>query len=177
MKHHYIIFLRGVNVGGRATVKMDLLKELLGRKGFEGVSSYINSGNIALQSDLDKPVIQKIFKDILRDQFGIAADLLVKTREEVKEIISKNPFNEETENDNAKRVVVMLSGIVDSKRWNSLKENKSIVENFYPADDLIYIYYNNGIGRSKFTNTLIEKKLGVIATARNWNTILKMSDE
>ena len=38
----------------------------------------------------------------------------------------------------------------------------------------VYIVYPAGIGRSKLTGALIEKKLGTKGTARNWNTILKL---
>ena len=37
-----------------------------------------------------------------------------------------------------------------------------------------YIVYPDGIGRSKLTGALIEKKLGTRGTARNWNTVLKL---
>ena len=39
----------------------------------------------------------------------------------------------------------------------------------------LYIAYPNGIGKSRLTNTLIEKKLGIRGTARNWNTVLKIA--
>ena len=39
-----------------------------------------------------------------------------------------------------------------------------------------YITYPNGIGRSRLTNTLIEKKLGTRGTARNWNTVRKLAE-
>ena len=38
----------------------------------------------------------------------------------------------------------------------------------------VYIHYPDGIGRSKLTNVELEKKLGVVGTARNWNTVTKL---
>ena len=35
--------------------------------------------------------------------------------------------------------------------------------------------YPEGMGKSKLTNALIERKLGVAGTARNWNTVLKLA--
>jgi len=40
----------------------------------------------------------------------------------------------------------------------------------------LYIVYPAGIGRSKLTGTLIERLLETRATARNWNTVLKLAD-
>ena len=39
----------------------------------------------------------------------------------------------------------------------------------------LYIVYPAGIGKSRLTNALIEKKLGIRGTARNWNTVLKIA--
>ncbi len=38
-----------------------------------------------------------------------------------------------------------------------------------------YVVYPDGVGRSKLTMALIEKKLGTRGTARNWNTVLKLA--
>jgi len=174
MKHHYAIFLRGVNVGGKAAVKMDTLKSLLEANGFEDVRSYINSGNLTLKCSSDKAGLRKAITGIILENFNLEVDLIVKSKSELEDIIKNNPFDPETEVDNSKRVVVMLSEAVDKAKIAAFREEKSVVENFYPFDDLIYIYYHNNIGRSKFTINFIERKLKVVATARNWNTLIKM---
>jgi uncharacterized protein (DUF1697 family) len=38
----------------------------------------------------------------------------------------------------------------------------------------VYLYYPNGVGRSKLTNAFLENKLDVAGTARNWNTLKKL---
>jgi uncharacterized protein (DUF1697 family) len=38
-----------------------------------------------------------------------------------------------------------------------------------------YIVYPDGIGRSRLTTALIEKKFGTRGTARNWNTAVKIA--
>ena len=39
----------------------------------------------------------------------------------------------------------------------------------------VYLRYPNGSGRSKLTNSLIEKRLGVRSTARNWNSVQQLA--
>jgi uncharacterized protein (DUF1697 family) len=68
----------------------------------------------------------------------------------------------------------MLSGKMDKNKPSIFRDDKNVTENFYLNDDVLYIYYANGAGKSKFTTSYIEKKLGIIATARNWNTLEKM---
>src|SRR3989304_3778200 len=99
-----------------------------------------------------------------------------KTQKELDEIILNNPFNSKKENDKSKRIVVMLSVNVSEDQASQLKSDVRIVENYYHKDDLLYIYYHDGAGRSKFTTAYIDKKLKVTSTARNWNTMLKMSE-
>lgn len=41
---------------------------------------------------------------------------------------------------------------------------------------VIYLYYSNGMGRSKMTNTVLEKKLDCEATTRNWRTMCKIQE-
>ena len=70
----------------------------------------------------------------------------------------------------------MLSDKVNKSQTAQFRSDEKIVENYYHKDDLLYIYYHDGAGRSKFTTPYIDKKLKVTSTARNWNTMIKMSE-
>jgi uncharacterized protein (DUF1697 family) len=172
----YVVFLRGINVGGNKIVDMNDLKNVLVKNQFENVKTYINSGNIVFQSKNDKNKIKEIITKSIKSRFKISVEMIIKTQKELDEIIIKNPFNNDKENDNLKRMVVMLSDKIDKNKVLQFRNDEKIVENYYFSDDVLYIYYHNGAGRSKFTNIYVEKKLNVISTARNWNTILKMKE-
>lgn len=172
----YVAFLRGINVGGNNIISMNELKNALVKNKFGYVKTYINSGNIVFESALDKGKTKEQFKKIIVKYFKLKIDVTIKTQNELEEIITSNPFNSKKETDNAKRVVVMLSNKVDKELASQIKKDEKIVENYYHNDDLLFIYYHDGAGRSKFTTAYIDKKLKVSSTARNWNTILKMSD-
>jgi len=173
---NYIIFLRGVNVGGHATIKMDNLKNALLEKQYHNVKSYINSGNLVLSTLQDKPILMESVSEIIQSKFNLTIGMIIKTKEELHSIIANDPFDKEKETDNAKKVVAMLSERIDPAKARIFKTEGKIVENYYINGDLLYIYYQLGAGTSKLTNNYIEKKLNVISTARNWNTILKMSE-
>jgi uncharacterized protein (DUF1697 family) len=172
--HTYIVFLRGVNVGGHTLVKMDVLKNALLKNKFENVKTYINSGNIVIESGIDKESVAVLIKNIINEIFGVSIGVIVKTKEELEFIIAKVPFDTEKEADYAKRAVVLLSAFIEPEKITRFKQQNNMDENYYILNDLIYIYYHNGAGRSKFTNAYVEKKLNVTSTARNWNTILKL---
>lgn len=172
----YVVFLRGINVGGNNLINMTDLKNALSKNQFENVRTYINSGNVVFHSNESKNKVKEIFAKTIKAKFSLMIDMIVKTQKELDKIISNNPFDAEKENDNSKRAVVMLSDKVDKEKAVLFRSDRRIAENYYHKDDLLYIYYHDGAGRSKFTNAYIEKKTNVISTARNWNTILKMDE-
>ena len=172
----YVAFLRGINVGGNNIINMNDLKNALTKNKFKNVNTYINSGNIVLESNDDKKKLKELFEKTIVTHFKLKIDVTVKTQKELDEIILNNPFNSKKENDKSKRIVVMLSVNVSEDQASQLKSDVRIVENYYHKDDLLYIYYHDGAGRSKFTTAYIDKKLKVTSTARNWNTILKMNE-
>jgi len=171
----YAVFLRGINVGGKNIINMNDLKSALINKQFENVKSYINSGNIVLKHKGSRQEAAQIIKELIQSQFKLSIEVIVKTEKELGMIIENEPFSEK-ENDNSKKIVVMLSGKIDKEKALTIKDDERIEENFYSMNDLLYIYYHNGAGRSKFTLTYIEKKLNITATGRNWNTIIKMNE-
>jgi uncharacterized protein (DUF1697 family) len=172
----YVVFLRGVNVGGNMILKMDLLKKALLANHFEDVQTYINSGNILLRSKDDKQELKDKINQLIGTRFGLSVGMIIKNRSEMEEIVEKDPFDPVNEADNAKRAVVMLSEKVNDARVSAFVSEVKPEENYYLIGDLLFIYYHQGGGKSKFTNSYIEKKLKVLSTARNWNTILKMKE-
>lgn len=53
----YFVLLRGVNVSGKNIIKMAILKDLLIKNDFKNVTTYIQSGNIILETNLEKEEI------------------------------------------------------------------------------------------------------------------------
>ena|ERR1035438_2972098 len=169
----YVVFLRAVNVGGSGNIKMSELKAALEAHGFENVITYINSGNIILNSKENPAKTRETFKSILVKQFSLNNELILKSQGELENILAYDPYSPD-EDEKSKRLVAMLSGKMDKNKPSIFRDDKNVTENFYLNDDVLYIYYANGAGKSKFTTSYIEKKLGIIATARNWNTLEKM---
>ncbi|MFZ2097307.1 MAG: hypothetical protein WAV05_11790 [Anaerolineales bacterium] len=44
-------------------------------------------------------------------------------------------------------------------------------DEFFPGEQAIYLFCPNGYGKSELSNIFFERKLGVLATTRNWNTV------
>ncbi len=172
----YIIFLKGINVGGHNPVNMANLKKVLAEREFENVRTYINSGNILLDSPKGRDWVYEQTDQVLIQNFGIKVALFVKTAEELTGIIEKNPFDQLKETDFKKRAIVMLSQKIEPSRMKVFKDEGKVDENYYLIDDLLFVYYHNGFGKTKFTTDYMERKLHIQTTGRNWNTMLKLAD-
>ena len=48
---------------------------------------------------------------------------------------------------------------------------KDKVDQFALGEQEIFLYCPSGYGKTKLSNTFFEKKLGVVATTRNWKTV------
>jgi uncharacterized protein (DUF1697 family) len=168
--------MRGVNVGGHATINMGTLKKVLAENNYPGAATYINSGNVIVDTQEDKATMYRNIVGIVEAHFGFKVEMIIKTYEELLSILNYDPFDPVKEADNTFKVAVMLSREISQEDVLEMKERNKLEENFYVNGDVLYIYYHQGAGRSKFNNSLIEKKLGIISTARNWNTMLKMAD-
>lgn len=174
--NQFVIFLRGVNVGGNATVKMDVLKKSLAENGCRQVITYINSGNIWVTTENDQKTTIKIIKEIIQLKFGITVEMILKTKEELSEIITHDPFDPKEATDPSRKIVMMLSKVIDSAKIDAFKKEAKWNEIYRFSGNLLYVYYPDGAGRSRFTNNFVENKLQVVSTARNWNTLQKMID-
>ena len=91
-----IVFLKGINVGGHKKVPMEELRKLLTNEGFENVQTYIQSGNIILQSsESNLGDIEETIKKAILDHFGFDMSAILKTKHDIKRIFDDCPFFEE----------------------------------------------------------------------------------
>jgi uncharacterized protein (DUF1697 family) len=168
----YVAMLRGINVGRGKVVKMERLRASLESLGFSGVRTYVQSGNAVFESER-KPAAElskKIEAKILRD-FGFAVPVILKTSKEIEQVVSDNPLVKEKGIDHSKLHVTFLSDAPPAAAAKALEPLATSHERFRVLNREVYLYCPDGYGRSKLTNTTIEKKFSVVATTRNWRTV------
>lgn len=171
----YLSLFRGLNVGGNHQVKMNALKALHESLGFADVLPYIQSGNVVFQSDdADVAAIQARIADAFATTFGFRSDVFVRTLAELQAIMASNPFQGQPEKASNRLLVMFLAARPDAAAQDALRESYAGPEEFFIIGQELYIYYPDGMGRSKFTGSFIEKKLKTTGTARNWNTVLQL---
>lgn len=169
----YVAFLRGINVGGRTSIKMERLREALSALGFENVKTYIQSGNVVFESDEtdDKKLTAKIEAAIEKEFFK--TPVMVRSVGEIKEIIESNPFAGEEFNDKFFHVLFLAEQLPEEKA-DLLLSNNCETETFAVKNREIYCLLRDGAANSLLGKQYVDKKLKVPATARNWRTVNKM---
>jgi uncharacterized protein (DUF1697 family) len=172
----HIALLRGINVGGHNLVAMSDLRQLFADLGFPGAKSLLQSGNVVFHSPqaADAEVERRLEKETA-ERLGVAADFIVRSAKELQKIVARNPFPEEAKKDPSHLLVMFLKSAPTAKDLDSLQATIQGPEIVRRDGKHLYIVYPAGIGRSKLTAALFERKLGTRGTARNWNTVLKLA--
>ena len=77
----HIILLRGVTPNGKNAIpKMSYLVDILTEAGFQQVRTYIQSGNIILESDLDLETIRERVHTLIKEKIGADLKWLSRTK-------------------------------------------------------------------------------------------------
>jgi len=176
-----VSLLRGVNVGGHQKIKMDALRAIYESLGLKDVRSYLQSGNVVFKTrerDLH-PLPQKIESAIERS-FGFRPDVVIRTTAELKDVIRKNPFAKRRGIEPGKLLVTFLAGAPTPEAREKVMKINPGPEEMHIRGREVYIYFPNGMGRSKLSWSQVAKALQTTGTGRNWNTVtqlLEMAEE
>jgi uncharacterized protein (DUF1697 family) len=171
----HLALLRGINVSGHNMIKMDALKMTLETIGFQNVQTYIQSGNVFVDTDEESPakvgfqIKQEIFK-----VFGHEVPIVVLAKTDLEACFKNNPFLKEKDFDVKKLYVAFISIVLQSTSINDLKISQFKPDEASIDASRIYIKYAVGAGKTRFDQKYIEKKLNVTATIRNWNTVTQL---
>jgi len=168
----YIAMLRGINVSGHNMIKMEGLRASFGALRFCNVETYVQSGNVVFETANDSaPRLSKTIEQKIASDFGVSVPVFLKRSDEMSAIIKRNPFLKEPDIDHSKLHVTFLSDAPPKAAHELLQPLVTKPELFCIIEREIYLYCPHGYGKSKLSNTAIEKKLSVGATTRNWRTV------
>jgi uncharacterized protein (DUF1697 family) len=171
----HLALLRGINVSGHNMIKMEALKTTLEAIGFKNVQTYIQSGNVFVDTDEDNAskvgflIKQEIFK-----VFGHEVPIVVINKQDLEACFKNNPFLKEKDADIKKLYVAFVSISLRSESINDLKISQFKPDEASIDGNRIFIKYAVGAGKTRFDQKYIEKKLNVTATIRNWNTVTQL---
>jgi uncharacterized protein (DUF1697 family) len=168
-----IVLLRGVNVGGRNKLAMPALREALQEAGMENVLTYVQSGNVVLDSTAKPDALARACEQVIAERFGLDIGVVVRTRAELAEVAERNPLGEVADQDKLYQVTFCSEAPAEAA-LAKVAERAVEGERLLALGREIYAWFPHGVGRSKLAAQLGKQDLGVLATARNWTTVNKL---
>jgi uncharacterized protein (DUF1697 family) len=153
---------------------MNDLRSTLANLGFEEVQTYLQSGNVVLESG-DRPPsdLAREVETAISGGFGLEIRVIVRGKDELAAVARSHPFLD-TGSEPSRFHVVFMDGVPDAARIADLDPDRSPPDRFEVRGREIYLSYPNGQGRSKLSLDYFERVLKVAGTARNWNTVTRV---
>ena len=170
-----IVLLRGINVGGKRKILMGDLRKLLAENGYTEIRTYIQSGNILLESDkeMDTEKIGVHIQKLIEKTYGFVVPTVVLSFEDLKNAHTNNPFPTPKLETTSLHLTILQS-TPDSKLVETITDFDAGTDRFIIKDQFVYLCCEGKYHKSKLTNNFFEKKLKVPATTRNWRTVGKL---
>jgi uncharacterized protein (DUF1697 family) len=161
----FVALLRAVNVGGTGKLPMSEIKTMCEALGFEGIRTYIASGNVVFTSRKSEAAVKKALEARLEAYAGKAVGVMVRNADEIQAVLKNNPFPKTAGN---RTVAIFLDAKPPADTLAAAKGRKD--EEIGLGVREIYVHYGDGMGQSKLV--IPAAKAG---TARNMNTIATLA--
>jgi uncharacterized protein (DUF1697 family) len=168
----YVILLRGVTPSGKNKLPMARFREVLETAGFARVRTYIQSGNAVADTGLPAREVEKKIHGLIRDHIGPDLDVIVRTGDQLEEALEENPFKEGY--DISRLFFVSFAEPPPVHKIRDLLSQDYSPEKLAFGTNTAYLYIPGAYGKGVLSGTLLEKKLGVRATMRNFNTLNRL---
>jgi uncharacterized protein (DUF1697 family) len=168
----YVSMLRGINVGGHKKIRMDQLRASFEALGFERVKTYIQSGNVVFTAPKAAPVgLCKKIETRIQGDFGHSVSVVVRTAEEMNQVLNNNPFLKDNGIDPEKLHVMFLSNAPEPSAMEKVAVLASLPQQVRCIGQELYLYLPNGVAESFVMKKPVDRLLGVVTTMRNWRTV------
>ena len=170
-----ISMLRAVNVGGHAKIKMEALRALYASLKFENPQSYLQSGNVIFKtSERNLDAVATRIQSAIEKKFHCSTDIILRTTDDFRAVVKKNPFAKRLNIEPSKLLVFFLSADPGNEARKNLLDQKFAPEELHAIGRELYIYFPNGMGKSRLPFPRIYKLLQTPGTGRNWNSVTNL---
>jgi uncharacterized protein (DUF1697 family) len=171
----YAALLRGINLGSHKRIAMADLRTLVEGLGCADVQTYVQSGNVVFRSNLGAADAARAIEREIQKELGHETTVVIRTERQLRDLVANNPFARSKIRSNT-LYVTFLAEKPDRTRVRKLVDDSFGPERFEIAGEDVYLYFPNGYGRVKLNNAMLERRLGVAATTRNWRTVTALAE-
>jgi uncharacterized protein (DUF1697 family) len=169
-----VALLRGINLARTRRVAMADLRALLAAAGYADVRTHLQSGNVIVSTDRAPDEAARDLEARIAERFGFDVDVLVRTAEELADVVAANPLGE-VATDGSRHFVAFLSGEPDAAAVAEIAARDFGSERFTARGREIYVWCPEGLRDCGVMKAIGDRRLAVAtATVRNWNTVTKL---
>ena len=173
----FVALMRGINVGSTRKLPMAELRAVAVKNGLRSPETYIQSGNLIIDADIAADEVRALLEKAIAQRFGLRVDVIVRAASQWRCYVAANPFANDPATPPKMPHLILSRHPIRSGAAEVLAERALHGERIAVAGDALWIDYGaNGAGKSKLTPFLVDKACGSPATARNWNSVLKIGE-
>ncbi len=170
----YVALLRSVNVAGHGRIAMNELRASFAALGFGDVLTYIQTGNVLFKApSKSESALAAAIEQQLADDFGDSPAVLLRTVPDLLRIGNSSPYAKAGANP-ARHHVTFLDHAPPDDVVASLALPPSRNDELHISGREVFVHTPDGYAGTKLTGTFLERRLGVVSTTRNWNTVTKL---
>ncbi|HYP13817.1 MAG TPA: DUF1697 domain-containing protein [Bryobacteraceae bacterium] len=170
-----ISLLRGINVGGSHMIKMDALRKAYEDAGLRNATTLLQTGNVVFRAvEPDRAKLAARIETAIESSAGFRPAVILRTAAEVAQTVSSNPFPEHARTAPSKLLVTFFASDPGPNVREAINATQTGPEQLSMIGSDLYIFFPNGMGRSKLSFASLERSAKIATTSRNWNTVTKL---
>jgi len=172
----YVALLRSVNVAGHGRLAMDELRASFDALGYADVTTYIQTGNVLFSTgSRSESALAAAIEQRLAEDFGDSPAVLLRSVADLRRVGTSSPYAKAGA-DKARHHVTFLATVPSKAALDALRLPPSGRDELVVDGKEIYVHTPDGYADTKYTGTFLERRLGVVSTTRNWNTVTKLCE-
>jgi uncharacterized protein (DUF1697 family) len=171
----HVLLLRGINLGPSRRIPMAELRAVLTDAGYEDVATYVQSGNIVLESPAKPAELESSVAALICDRFGFDVPVCARSASQLAKVLAHDPIPGAAE-EPKRYQVTFLAERAPAATVRNLEQLALDSERVAAHGRELYTFHPDGIARSKLAKALTAKELGIAATARNWTTVRTLAE-
>lgn len=170
----YVALLRGINVGGKNIIAMQDLRSCFEAQGFEGVATYIQSGNVIFDAKLPASKLTPRIEKALSKEFDYSASVVLRSRSQLSRVVAKAPAGFGEEPAKYRFDVLFLKDGLTAKTAMKQVRAKEGVDAAHAGTGVLYFSRLIAKASQSQLSRLVSMPVYQKMTIRNWNTTTKL---
>jgi uncharacterized protein (DUF1697 family) len=172
----YVALLRSVNVAGHGRIAMDELRASFDALGHTDVTTYIQTGNVLFSTaSRSESALAAAIEQRLAEDLGDSPAVLLRSVADLRRVGTSSPYAKAGA-DKARHHVTFLATVPSEAALQALQLPPSGRDELVVDGKEVYVHTPDGYANTKYTGSFLERRLGVVSTTRNWNTVTKLCE-